>query len=266
MSAPADHLGNTWMKWKEQLAPAYVEHASAAGNVRFELVTRALTELPLAGPCRVVDVGGGFGRQAIMLARLGHAVTVLDPDQGMLDIAAGQVERENSAVRARIRLVRGDGENSRNIVGGDFDLVCCHSVLLYLDNPGPMIGELVNLARMGGWISVVALNAEAIAMRSGLQGKWRDALASMRARQQIGNNYLPVRADTIEDIERRLALAGARLTRWHGVGVFTDHRNNSTVTADFGLVCDVEWEAARRDPYRRVARSFHAIAQRGRDS
>jgi S-adenosylmethionine-dependent methyltransferase len=262
LAAIRDQASDTWAKWSEHLAPAYIKHASAPGNVRFQLVTRALAALPLPRVYRIVDIGGGFGMQAVMLARLGHAVTVLDPDPLMLAAAAEKIELESPVVRARISLIKGNGEDARRLVGDGFDLVCCHSVLMYLGDPGSMIKELADLARPDGWISILALNGDAIAMRSGLQRKWREALASMQAGQQAGSLYLPSRADTVEDIERRLALAGAQMKCWYGVGVFTDHVAESLEADDFSQVCELEWQAGLRDPYRKVARIFHAIAQK----
>jgi ubiquinone/menaquinone biosynthesis C-methylase UbiE len=77
--------------------------------VRFELVTRALlTHLP-EQPARIVDIGGGFGRQAVMLARAGHEIVVVDPDERMLTTAADLASREPVEVRRRITFVAAPG-------------------------------------------------------------------------------------------------------------------------------------------------------------
>ena len=185
---------NYWLEQAPALADAYFRRAcSIHGHVRFELVTRALLEHLPPSPQRIIDVGGGFGRQAIILAQVGHSVVVVDPDPAMLAAARNALAQEDEAVSARVELVRGHGEAAERLFGANFDLACCHSVLMYLDDPAPMLASLVGLVRPGGLISVLSLNPEAIAMRSGLQGRWREAVASLVAGTQMGDHYLPSR-------------------------------------------------------------------------
>ncbi|HYZ02366.1 MAG TPA: methyltransferase domain-containing protein, partial [Candidatus Binatia bacterium] len=66
------------------LAERFVAHYDTLrGAVRAELVA-VQVDGHLPGIGRVVDVGGGAGRQTIRLARLGHEVTLLDPSEEML--------------------------------------------------------------------------------------------------------------------------------------------------------------------------------------
>lgn len=81
---PDDRIvDNHWTRHADLLVPAYVQ---AAGPLRFELVTRALAAAIGDDPVDVIDIGGGFGEQAIRLARLGHRVTIVDCDLPMLEI------------------------------------------------------------------------------------------------------------------------------------------------------------------------------------
>jgi len=86
-------MRNLWIENATALAEAY---SNSVGTVRFELVTRALLMHMSREPQRVVDVGGGFGRQAIMLARAGHSVVVVDVDPKMLSTAESQLLSESS--------------------------------------------------------------------------------------------------------------------------------------------------------------------------
>lgn len=158
---------NLWTENASVLAKAYTR---AAGNIRFELVTRALLTHMTSKPQCVVDVGGGFGQQAIMLARSGHSVVIVDLDPKMLAIAKHKLSSESKVVRLRIEMVQGDGEDVVNLVGTDFDLACCHSVLMYKENPAPMLLSLTNLVRQGGLISVTVENYSDIYLAEWLAG------------------------------------------------------------------------------------------------
>lgn len=250
---------NLWTDHASALTDAYTQ---SAGNLRFELVTRALLMHMPAPPRRVVDVGGGFGQQAIMLARVGYSVVVLDFDPKMLAIAQDRLSTELPEVVSRIDFVVGEGEEAASIVGTDFDLACSHSVLMYQDDPAPMLSELVALVRPGGLVSVLCVNRAASGMRSGLQGRWRDAIRSLEAGTQVDNQYVAGREHTPEEVSDILEAAGARVKAWYGVGVFTDHLREKLVVENPEEVYAAEWLAGNRDPYRQVARCFHLIAER----
>src|SRR5687768_10558138 len=75
---------NTWSGNPGDLAAAYARHSTTLrGAVRHALVTRALLAHLPQQPCRVLDIGGGAGEQALALARAGHTVTLLDSDPAM---------------------------------------------------------------------------------------------------------------------------------------------------------------------------------------
>ncbi|MEH1901851.1 MAG: methyltransferase domain-containing protein [Nostoc sp.] len=250
---------NLWTENASVLAKAYTR---AAGTTRFELVTRALLTHMTPKPQRVVDVGGGFGQQAIMLARAGHSVVIVDLDPRMLAIAKHKLSSESEVVRSLIELVQGDGEDLVNLVGTDFDLACCHSVLMYEENPAPLLLSLTNLVRQGGLISVLSINTEAIAMRCGLQGRWQETIMSLKAGTQIDNKYLPSYDHSRDDITKILEASGSVVKNWYGVGIFTDHITKPITVEDDSDIYLAEWLAGKQDPYRQVARCFHLLAER----
>lgn len=250
---------NLWTKNASALAEAY---ARSAGTVRFELVTRALAMHIAPKPQRVIDVGGGFGQQAIMLARFGHSVVVVDLDPTMLAIAKDKLSYESEVVRSRVKLFEGDGEDAANIVGTDFDLACCHSVLMYEDNPAPLLLNLVNLVRKGGLISVLSINTKARAMRCGLQKRWRETIATLETGTQMDSQYLPSWEHSRENITKILEASGTKIKNWYGVGVFTDHITEQITVKDPEEVYLAEWLAGKQDPYRQVARCFHLLGER----
>lgn len=254
MAAP-----NIWMRNASVLAEAYVRDA---GMVGFELVTRSLIMHLPRTPQRIVDVGGGYGQQAIMLANQGHSVVIVDIDPNMLAIARERLSHQSRDVRARVDLILGDGHSASSLVGTEFDLACCHNVLMYQDHAAPLLLELVDLVRDGGLISVVSLNGDAYAMRSGLQGRWREAVHLLKHGETATVGPIPTRRHSRKEIERILIAAGATVRTWHGVGVFTDHLTETIVTEDPEMVYMAEWIAGNQDPYREVARCFHMLAQR----
>ena len=232
--------------------------------VRHALVARQLGAHLSSPPAPVADVGGGAGQQAIPLAREGYEVTVLDPSPEMLAEARRTLDGEEEGPRRRVRLVKGFGEEAPEILGGaTFGAVLCHGVLMYLEDPAPLIRSLVAIARPGGVISVLAKNADALAMRPALEGRHRDALAALGSDRGLGRLGVVTRGDTVEGLSRSLEEAGAPVERWYGVRSFTDHLGDRPPGPDLPDVLELEWEAGRRDPYRSVARLLHVVGRKG---
>lgn len=231
--------------------------------VRRALILRDLIE-HLPPPAKIVDVGGGAGKIAIPLAREGYEVTILDPSEEALGRARAAVEREDAATQQSVRLVSGLGEKAPGLLGeAAFDAATCHGVLPFVEEPEPLVRALVRLVRPGGSVSVLAKNADALAMRPALQGNYRKALGSLNAGRDEGPLEALTRADTVSGLQSILEAAGAESVFWRGVRIFTDHLGDAPASPEtLEDAVQLEREAGRKDPYRAVARWIHLLARR----
>lgn len=97
-------------------------------------------------PCRVLDLGCGTGRFALMLARQGHRVTAVDPAPAMLDYARARPGAE----AVHWQLGRGDGA----LPGAPFDVVTLtgHAVQCVIGEAAlrTLFGHLRACLRPGG--------------------------------------------------------------------------------------------------------------------
>ncbi len=243
-------------------------YAHPRGRLRTRIVHRQLGP-HLPGPsCRVVDIGGGAATQAIPLAGEGHRVTLVDPSVAMLAAAGEALAAEPAEVRERVALVEGRGEDAPALVGaGSADLVCCHGVVMYLDDPRLLLAALAAVVRPGGVVSIIGTNRRCLAARAALRGRWEDALGLFDADRYVNGLGLDARADDPDDMTAELAARGVDPVAWYGVRVFSDAwaADDERVSADPGAVEAVEaveWEAGRRDPYRQLSRLFHWIGRR----
>src|SRR5204863_2066431 len=109
---------------------------SSWGQVRLGVVLADLLEhVPRLrdGGLRVLDAGGGAGRIAIELARLGNEVVLCDPSRAMLD-------RAESAIRAAglsdaITVIHAPVQEVRVPPEQRFDVITCHAVIEWLVDP-----------------------------------------------------------------------------------------------------------------------------------
>jgi SAM-dependent methyltransferase len=181
----------------------------------------------------------------------------------MLQKARQTLDAEAEDERGRVEFVNGIGEDAPRLFGEEvFDVVLCHGVLIYLENPDPLIEALSDIARPGAVISILTKNAEALAMRPALEGRYNEALALFDSDREINRLGIDTKTDTVPELSAKLEKHGIKLEEWYGVRVFTDHLDDRPPGPDLPEVLEAEWEAGRRDPYRGVARLVHLIGRK----
>jgi SAM-dependent methyltransferase len=220
---------------------------------------------PVGQRLRVLDVGMGQGTQALRLARLGHQVTGVEQDSTMIATAREALAGEPEGIRARVRLVEGDGRDTGvHFLPGSFDVVLCHGVLMYVEEPDPLVAGLARMLAPGGLLSLLVRNGDALAVRPGLSGDWAGALAAFDTTAYRNRLGLDVRADRLATLTATLAGIAAPLHAWYGVRVFTDTAaDGADIPEDLGTLLAVEERAGRTDPYRGVAALLHLCGVRG---
>jgi SAM-dependent methyltransferase len=187
----------------------------------------------------------------------------------MLDKAQQRLQRLPAEVQRRVTLVQADGANADEAVHGQrFAAVLCHGVLGYLEQPEPLVDQLCRCAAAGGVVSIMAGNANAMAVRPAMERRWEDALVAFDARGELGVLGVPTRADTVEVLSELLRSRGVEAVRWYGVWLFVDWLDFSGAELDpddseqVAAAAAVELEASRRDPYRQLSRIFHLVGRK----
>lgn len=255
----------------ERFAPAVAAWNARLGTlrqvVRQDVVARQLGRALPEPPGRVLDIGCGQGTQLLRLAHLGYDVTGLDASPELLARLADDLAAASSEVRDRVRTVRGDAEEAAELFpAGDFDVVLCHGVLMYFDDPLPLLGAIRTVAAPGATVSLLVRNADALAMRPAQLGDWATAAAAFdtgRYDNRVG--VAAARADRLVELTATLTALDLTVRRWFGVRVLTDLAPDDAPIPDddtLRTLLDCEDRAGRTDPYRAVAPLLHVIARR----
>jgi S-adenosylmethionine-dependent methyltransferase len=235
--------------------------------VRQELVARQLQAHLPAAPSRVLDVGCGQGTQALWLARRGHRVTGLDASAELLARLERGLAAETPATRRRLRIVHGNAEQAAELFEpASFEVVLCHGVLMYVPDPEPILRAIAQVTAVGGLVSLLVRNGDALAMRPGLLGDWETARAAFSARWYRNRIGVDARADRLDELAAALTGHHLPVHAWYGVRVFTDTAADDAAAPtgealEALLAC--EEQAGRTDPYRQVAALLHLMCLRG---
>lgn len=190
----------------DQLSRALDAHAREVGRERLD----------------ILDAGGGTGGFAVPLAERGHQVTVVDPSPDAL--AALERRVSEVGVAARVRAVQGDASGLLDVVSkGSADVVLCHGVLEYVDDPAAAVAAASAVLRPGGIASVLVAQRLAVVLARALSGRFAEAehaLADTSGRWG-DTDPVPRRYDEAV-ITALLAEAGLHVRERAGVRVFTD--------------------------------------------
>ena len=116
-----------------------------------------------------LDLGCGTGATAVRLARLGMHVTLLDSSPAMLDIAKRTAQE--AGVTDKVILRHGDATRLANLFDTAwFDVVLCHNVLEYLDDPiAVLCGAARALRDSSAILSVLVRNRAGEVFKAAIQ-------------------------------------------------------------------------------------------------
>lgn len=231
------------------------------GRLRHQLVFDALTS-HLKPESTILDMGCGDGEMSLRLGRAGHIIVGVDTSSEMLNLARERLTSEPEAIAERVVFQSGDIDHYSG--NRDFDAVCCHGVLMYLDRSDRAIGSLAKRVAPGGLLSVLTRNALAAGVREALKGDYAGALAQVMGNDtsSVGNLGITTRGDDPRQVVQMMESNGLTKCQWYGIRVFSDHLPSTMDEERFAKLLALETEVSGRDPYRSLGRLFHAIGFR----
>jgi SAM-dependent methyltransferase len=245
--------------------------ASLRTAVVWEVLQDALDRRAKAagrGALDVLDTGGGTGNFAVPAARLGHRVTVVDPSPDALFALERRVAE--AGVADRVRGVQGDTHGLFDVAErGGYDVVLCHGVLEYTDDPTEGVRNAAEALRPSGTLSVLAAGLGGAVLARALAGHFTEARHALEDPDGRWGNGDPVpRRFTDSRLVELVEGTGLTATAVHGVRVFADLVPGSLVDAEPGAVealLKLEEAVAELAAFRAVATQLHVLAERDAD-
>ncbi|WP_443175730.1 methyltransferase domain-containing protein [Nonomuraea sp. 3N208] len=211
----------------------------------------------------IVDAGGGTGGFAVPLAALGHTVTVVDPSPDSL----AALERRAKEKGVGVSALQGDADDLGELLHRDSaDLVLCHSVLEYVEDPISALTAVAGVLRRGGAVSVLAANPVASAIHRALVGHFAEARAVLDDPAGSWGDRDPTpRRFTAETLVELMAATGFVVGAIHGVRVFADLVPSRLVDGEPGAaeaLVALEQAAATHPVLRDIATQLHVLGHR----
>ncbi|MDN5725822.1 MAG: methyltransferase domain-containing protein, partial [Propionibacteriales bacterium] len=162
-------------------------------------------------PITIVDLGGGTGGLATSLAGQGHAVTVIDPSPDAL--ASLERRAAESQLSDRVTALQGDAGDLVELVGTEsVDVLICHRVLEYVDQPADALREMAACLRPAGLLSLLVAGRRSAALTHALNGQFRSAREVLDDERRFDPDRL----------KRLLGQSGFEIVAQHGIGAIAD--------------------------------------------
>jgi S-adenosylmethionine-dependent methyltransferase len=246
---------------------AYLE--TPEGRLRSDLAFANFEEfLPARanGSLFALDIGGGTGAAAVRLARLGIHVTLLDSSMEMLDMA--QCAAREAGVTAKLLLKHGDAAQLANLFhAGSFDIILCHNVLEYLDDPDTVLRAAAGALRdQSAILSILVRNQAGDVLKAAIQSGDLSA-AEKNLTAEWGQESLyggKVRLFTGRGMRDKLSAASLAITAERGVRVLADYLPPKIAPSDdYQRIFYLERKLGGRDEFIAIARytQYLAVAQ-----
>ena len=211
-----------------------------------------------------LDVGCGTGATAVRLAHLGMRVTLLDSSPAMLDIAKRTALE--AGVSDKVVLQLGDATRLTDLFQAQsFDVILCHNVLEYLDDPMAVLcGAARALRDSSAIISVLVRNRAGEVFKAAIQaGDLAGAENNLTA--ECGQESLyggRVRLFTPDSLQAMLTEASLAVMAERGVRVLADYLpSRISRSAEYDRILELERKLSSRPEYAAVARYTQCFAR-----
>ncbi|WP_371193295.1 methyltransferase domain-containing protein [Glaciecola sp. SC05] len=155
-------------------------YGTTKGRLRHALLTHYLVDcLDAETPLSVLDAGGGTGMMSYEFASRGHRVDILDVSSETLDIA-----KQRLIDFPETNYICGDiGSVERQ-----YDLIICHALLEWLDDPILALDKLIHMLRPEGVLSLSFFNQDAMLFNNAIYGNFDYIAKGMKVRNVVRLN------------------------------------------------------------------------------
>ncbi|GAC19462.1 methyltransferase domain-containing protein [Paraglaciecola arctica] len=231
-------------------------YGSTKGRLRHELLVHHLHNYisHKSMPLEVLDAGGGTGVMTEVMLGLGHKVTLSDMSSEVLSIAKQKLG-ENINLDIQHTDILSLSNNKQ------FDLVVCHAVLEWLQDPLEVIDKLVDLVKPGGHLSLSFFNHDAQLFGNMLYGNFDYVEQGMTTKNIV--RLSPNNPQKPKVIVSQLESLPVKIIKQAGIRCFHDYlKQPEKQTSEYEQLKQLEIQYGSTEPYLWLGKYFLIIAQK----
>lgn len=234
-------------------------YSTMKGQLRMAVLRRDFDAHVPAG-LNILDVGAGQGHWALELLRQGHAVTLTDISQEMLGLAEANINNSelDASIKASVRYQQCAVQSVAEQREANFDLIVCHALMEWLDQPQALFTHLQPLLKRGTWLSIICYNRNGLIFKNLLRTNYKKV--SAQDFRGARGSLTPLHPLDPADVQRWGEEAGLSLICHSGIRVFHDYildPEERKRTPEQVLALELEY--SQRAPFRDLGRYIHFL-------
>lgn len=230
-------------------------YGSSKGRLRHELFMHHLHRtLDLhSQPLTMLDAGGGTGVMTQAMLALGHSVTLTDISADTLALA-----KQKFGDNPQSTIIQQD---ILSLPQQHYDLVICHAVLEWLQNPLPVIDKLISLVKPGGYLSLSFFNQDAQRFSNIFYGNFDYVEQGMKVKNQV--RLSPNNPQKPQLILEHIADTDLNIIHKAGIRCFHDYlKDKNQQLSHYEQIKRLEIQYGDQHPYLWLGKYFMLIGQK----
>ena len=230
-------------------------YGSSKGRLRHELFMHHLHRtLDLhSQPLTMLDAGGGTGVMTQAMLALGHSVTLTDISADTLALA-----KQKFGDNPQSTIIQQD---ILSLPQQHYDLVICHAVLEWLQNPLPVIDKLISLVKPGGYLSLSFFNQDAQRFSNIFYGNFDYVEQGMKVKNQV--RLSPNNPQKPQLILEHIADTDLKVIHKAGIRCFHDYlKDKNQQLSHYEQIKRLEIQYGDQHPYLWLGKYFMLIGQK----
>lgn len=207
---------------------------------------------------RVLDAGGGQGQFSLQWAKAGHQVVVCDISAEMLKLAEAQVKQES--LSQQVRLIHSSIQDLHSHLepGQTFDLVICHAVMEWLQEPQKLLPCLLDYLAPGAHLSLTFYNLHSLIYKNLLRTNFKKIIN--RDYGGSRGSLTPINPQDPAQVLEWIGQLPLRVLCHSGIRVFHDYIFNEEHRArEPENLLELELQFSQCEPYRSLGRYIHLL-------
>ncbi|MGI1678042.1 MAG: methyltransferase domain-containing protein [Cellvibrionaceae bacterium] len=238
-------------------------YSASKGDIRQDILKRDYQEfLPLYDrekELNIFDAGGGLGQTACYFASLGHQVLLCDISKKMLSLASEAINEQQ--LSNKVTLLNQTIEKVTDENKEAFDLLSCHAVLEWVDDPLKIIEACLNSVKPEGFLSLTYYNVHGLVYKNLLRTNFKRL--KTESWQGASGSLTPTGPLQPEIVNRWMDSLGVNVICESGIRVFHDYILDAKDRArDMNSLKEMEIRYSRKNPFKHLGRYIHLLVQK----
>jgi len=238
-------------------------YQTTKGQVRLAVIERDLAahcpELSGVKPLSILDAGCGKSPLATKFLAQGHNLTLVDVSVEMLKLALDDLAQHAGDVtwfHGSIQQYAWE-----NWQGTPFDLITCHALLEWVEDPLDVVGVLSHLMHPGSKLSLLFYNIDGLIFKNLLRTNFKKVMQQDYAGSR--RSLTPRYPRKINEVLNWCEQAGLLLLAHSGIRVFHDYiLNTEDRNRQPDQLLALELEFSTQSPYRELGRYQHFLLEK----